>query len=351
MPFRPDRAVVIVGVLHVVGWGVLLILVMPMSSPTGGGAAAGTTVFGVGLGATAYALGLRHAFDADHIAIIDNTTRRLLAEHRPARTVGLWFSLGHATIVTALSLLIAFGVRSVGADLADEGSVLHQWTSAVGPAVSGAFLLVIAGHNTAALLRRRRSRNHHHRHAGGGGPVSMLLRRFGAVIDRPSRMYVVGLLFGLGFDTATEVGLLALAGAASVGTGPWWAILVLPVLFAAGMSLLDSAQGIMSRYAYSWRATEVGTADRYDLVVTGVSIMAALGIAVVELAGFVADWLPVTTGWLGLLGSADLGTVGFVLTGALLAAWAVAAALARLARARPAGRVAAVAELVPGADP
>jgi high-affinity nickel-transport protein len=313
-----NLAPVLIGALHVLGWGGLLVTTMP------GGAA---TVFTVGLGATAYALGLRHAFDADHIATIDNTTRRLLAMGRPARNVGMWFSFGHSTVVVVLCVLLTVGLRTVASSLQDDGSVLHTWTGTVGPVVSGVFLLLIGATNLVTLVRG------HSGHSHARGPVSALLSRIGAVIDRPSRMYVVGFLFGLGFDTATEIGLLALAGAASIGQVPWWAVLTLPVLFAAGMSLLDSAQGSMSRRAYSWRSAGGGLAiRRYDVVVTVVTVAAALLIGVVELAGVAATWQPLSA--LRVLGALDLEHAGFVLTGVLLATWLVAAGVTARAQRR-----------------
>jgi nickel/cobalt transporter (NiCoT) family protein len=317
----------LVGALHVLGWGGLLLVVL-----RGDGAHSGTAI-GLGLGATAYALGLRHAFDADHIATIDNTTRRLLAADRPARNVGMWFSFGHSTVVMVLCVLLTLGLRTVASSLTDEHSSLHLWTGTIGPVVSGVFLLLIAATNLVGLVRRSRGA---HGHSHAGGPVTALLERLGTVIDRPSKMYGVGFLFGLGFDTATEIGLLALAGAASVGQVPWWAVLTLPILFTAGMSLLDSAQGAMSRAAYGWRSAGAGSVRRYDLIVTGVSVVAALTIGVVELAGVVSAWAPAgwASSWLRALGSVDINEAGFVLTGVLLVAWGIAAAVtARTQRA------------------
>lgn len=307
---RPSPAAYVVGALHVLGWGALL---LSAGSP-----------LGIGLGVTAYLLGLRHAFDADHIAAIDNTTRQLLGRGRPARGVGLWFSLGHASVVSVLCVLLAFGVGALAAGISDPGSPLQVWTGVIGPVVSGVFLLVIAGANILALRRRRRPGDHRH-----GGPAWALVGRLDAVIDRPSRMYVVGLLFGLGFDTATEIGLLALAGSAASRAVPWWMILILPVLFAAGMSLLDSAQGAMSRRAYSWGSTGRERAmRRYDLLVTGVSIVVALVIGVAELAGVALRSLPHPSGFARAVGELDLNALGFVLTGLLIVFWAAAAAWA-----------------------
>ncbi|VXC08354.1 Nickel/cobalt efflux system [Microbacterium sp. 8M] len=307
----------IVGALHVLGWGGLL-----LSAPS---------PLIAGLGVTAYLLGLRHAFDADHIAAIDNTTRQLLARNRPARGVGLWFSLGHATVVAALCVLLALGVGALTTSLEDPDSPLQVWTGVIGPVVSGVFLVVIAVANLLALRHRRRAGSGHPH----GGPAWALLGRLSAVIDRPSRMYVVGLLFGLGFDTATEIGLLALAGTAASRAVPWWTVLLLPVLFAAGMSLLDSAQGAMSRRAYSWRATgREGAGRRYDVLVTGASIVVALVIGVAELAGVAVRSLP-QQGLARALADLDLNALGVVLTAVLIACWAAAALWSGALRGRP----------------
>lgn len=296
-----------IALLHVVGWGVLLLGVIPAGIPLGGG-----TIAALGVGFTAYALGARHAFDADHIAAIDNTTRRLSERGLPAHTVGFWFSLGHSTIVVALCVLLTFGVTAISSSLADDSSTLHTWTGVIGPTVSGLFLLIIAAVNIAALRRR---------HAHAGGPVLRLLGPFEKAVDRPSRMYVVGLLFGLGFDTATEIGLLALAGAATLASVPWWAALTLPILFAAGMSAFDTAQGAVMRRAYTWQPGRRRPAEMYGVLMTVLSVIAAVLIAVVQLSDVLVTNLNVG-GPLPWLASVGIDDLGLVLTAVLLATWA-----------------------------
>lgn len=315
MPISTDRrrgtvaVIAFIALLHVLGWGVLALVVIPAGIPLGGGDGAALVTLGIGL--TAYALGVRHAFDADHIAAIDNTTRRLAERGRPANTVGFWFSLGHSTIVLLLCILLTAGLSAVGSALADDSSALRTWTGVIGPTVSGVFLLVIAALNIASLR---------HRHGHAGGPVLRLLGPFERAVDRPSRMYGVGLLFGLGFDTATEIGLLALAGAASLSAVPWWAALTLPILFAAGMSAFDTTQGAVMRRAYTWQPGRRRTGETYGLAMTGLSVVAAVLIAVVQLS----DVLVVNLGfgapfaWLAGIGIDDLG---LVLTGLLLLTW------------------------------
>ncbi|NQX26507.1 high-affinity nickel-transport protein [Microbacteriaceae bacterium VKM Ac-2854] len=308
---RPSSVGVIAFILllHGLGWGVLALVVVPAGIPLGGGDGAALVTLGIGL--TAYALGVRHAFDADHIAAIDNTTRRLAERGRPANTVGFWFSLGHSTIVVVLCILLTFGISAVGSALADDSSALRTWTGAIGPTVSGVFLLVIAAINVASLRRR---------HGHSGGPVLRLLGPFEKAVDRPSRMYAVGLLFGLGFDTATEIGLLALAGAATLAAVPWWAALTLPILFAAGMSAFDTTQGAVMRRAYTWRPGRRGAGELYGLVMTGLSVVAAVLIAVVQLSAVLVDTLGLGApfAWLASVGVDDLG---LVLTALLLLTW------------------------------
>ncbi|WP_341266907.1 high-affinity nickel-transport protein [Gordonia malaquae] len=301
---------VIVG-LHLLGWGALLLLVLPsgVNYSTSGPAA-------LAVGLSAYALGLRHAFDADHIAAIDNTTRRFVDRGRPASTVGLWFSLGHSSVVFLLCLALVVGIGALGRAVSDEESGLHQFTGVWGPMVSSIFLVVIAVINVWSLRRRDTD------DAAPGGLMWRLLGRFENAVDRPTRMYGVGFVFGFGFDTATEIGLLALAGTATLGAVPWWAVLTLPILFAAGMSLLDTVQGAVMRRAYQWSpAGERSRLFSYSALMTWISAAVAIAIAGVQLSALAVDEF----GWHGLfawIGGADLETLGFWLTGVLLAIWA-----------------------------
>ncbi|HWV49911.1 MAG TPA: HoxN/HupN/NixA family nickel/cobalt transporter [Microbacterium sp.] len=316
---RTSTAIVLVAALHVVGWGTLL-----TTAAVTANAASVTALLATGL--TAYALGLRHAFDADHIAAIDNTTRRLIERSLPARNVGTWFALGHSTVVFGLSVLLAWGVVAVAGTLAEDTSVLHQITGVWGPSISSAFLLVLAALGVGSLIARQAE-------GQPGGPVWRALSRLESAVDRPSRMYAVGLLFGLGFDTATEIGLLALAGTAAATSLPWWIVLALPVIFAAGMTALDTAQAAIAHRAYSYRADGRRRRSGYATGMVLISVLVAVVVAVVQLAGVVSElW-----GWRGpvsWLAGLPIDDLGIWLTAVLLIAWlSVLAVVASRSRA------------------
>ncbi|PFG42249.1 high-affinity nickel-transport protein [Isoptericola jiangsuensis] len=294
---------------------------------------------------TAYGLGLRHAFDPDHIAAIDNTTRRLVRTGRDPHGVGLWFSLGHSTVVVVSAALLAVGVAALAGMMDDDGSLLRRVTGLWGPLVASTFLLVLGTINVVLLrraLRTRRAVGDRTSAVRVGGPVSWALRRFEWATDRPRRMYGVGLLFGLGFDTATSVGLLATATAVTLEQQSWVAAVPLALLFASGMSLLDSAQGSVARRVYAGAPGATGgrPGTGYDVVVTGASALAAFGIAVLTLVQTLAEsWSPAA----GLPGAAaDLDPYGFVLTGLLVVVWGVGVlVLRRQSRGEPGQDVAA----------
>ena len=219
-----------------------------------------TDVFGLGTGVLAYTLGMRHAFDADHISAIDNTTRKLMADGKRPLSVGFFFSLGHSTIVFVLAVLLNFGIRDLDSQVKSGTSGLHQWTSVVGTSVSGFFLYLIAALNIVILFwilqvfRDMRKGDFDDdeldEQLNKRGLMNRLLGGFARRIDTPWKMYPVGVLFGLGFDTATEVALLVLSGTAVASGLPFYAILSLPVLFAAGMCLFDTLDGCFMNFAY-----------------------------------------------------------------------------------------------------
>jgi len=323
--------------LHVVGWGILMLVVAPRQYHVG---SAG--VFGIGLGITAYTLGMRHAFDADHIAAIDNTTRKLMADGQRPLSVGFWFSLGHSSVVFGLCFLLGIGVRALAGEVADDRSALQQTTGLIGTTVSGVFLYLIGIINLVILLgiikvfRQMRQGTYDEAaledQLNNRGLLNRILAGATRAVRRPWQMYPIGLLFGLGFDTATEVSLLVLAGGVAVFNLPWYAILTLPVLFAAGMSLLDTIDGCFMNFAYGWAFAKPVRKVYYNITITGLSVAVALIIGTIELVSIIADQLEITTGPLAAIAGLDLNNVGYVIVGLFVLTWVVALVVWRLAR-------------------
>ena len=327
----------VVLLLHVFGWGTLIVLVIPHHY------ALGTTgVFGIGIAVTAYTLGMRHAFDADHIAAIDNTTRKLMGEGKRPVSVGFWFSLGHSSVVFGLCFLLGVGVRALAGPVADDNSALHAITTLVGTLVSGGFLLILGIINLVVLkhivkvfkdMRHGRyDESELERRLDERGFMNRILRGVTKAVNKPWQMYPVGLLFGLGFDTATEVSLLVLAGGAVAVNLPWYAVLTLPVLFAAGMSLFDSIDGCFMNFAYGWAFAKPVRKVFYNMTITGLSVAVALVVGLVELLGLLGQELDVNSGPLRWLGRLDLNTVGYAIVGLFVLTWLVALAVWRFGR-------------------
>jgi high-affinity nickel-transport protein len=323
--------------LHVVGWGVLALVVAPQHYQVGA-----HQVFGVGLGLTAYTLGMRHAFDADHIAAIDNTTRKLMGQGKRPLSVGFWFSLGHSSVVFGLVMLLSLGVRSLAGQVEDDSSTLQQTTGLIGTAVSGVFLYLIGILNLVVLVgivkvfRSMRSGAYDEaaleHQLNNRGLMNRILGGATRAVTKPWHMYPVGLLFGLGFDTATEVGLLVLAGGAAAFSLPWYAIITLPVIFAAGMSLLDSIDGCFMNFAYDWAFSKPVRKVFYNITITGLSVAVAMIIGTIELVSILVDKLHIESGPLASLGSLDLNYVGYAIVALFVLTWLVALAVWRFGR-------------------
>lgn len=222
----------------------------------------------------AWAFGVRHAIDADHIAAIDNAVRKLAGEHREARLTGLFFSLGHSTIVVILAAIVALAVGLLQGRMHD----IERIGSYVGTITSAMFLVIIALGNLLALRTG-------HRHHGPVGILSRLLRPILARVRRSRDMYSVGVLFGLGFDTATEIGLLTLSAAGAGHGVPFWCSMAFPALFTAGMSLIDTADSALMTGAYAWTLRDEGRRATYNLVLTMLSVVIAVLIGAIELLG------------------------------------------------------------------
>jgi high-affinity nickel-transport protein len=326
----------VVVLLHAVGFFILIAVVAPHHYALGSSGA-----FTVGLGLTAYTLGLRHAFDADHIAAIDNTTRKLMGERQRPLGVGFFFSLGHSTIVFALALLFAVGIRALSGPVRHGGSALHGVANLIGTGVSGGFLYVIAALNIVVLMgimrvfRDMRSGSFDEaeleRRLSERGAMNRFYGRFTRVITKSWHMYPLGMLFGLGFDTASEVALLFLAAGAAGAGLPFYAILCLPILFAAGMSLLDTIDGSFMNLAYGWAFSKPVRKVFYNLAITGLSVAVALMVGTVELVGLAADQLGLKGSFWSSVSQVNMSLLGYVIVGMFFATWAIALLVWRFA--------------------
>ena len=322
---RIAGALSVVLLLSAVAFGLLFAVVIPGRHEVNG------QVFGIGLAITAYLLGVRHAFDADHIAAIDNTTRKFVADGKRPVTVGLFFSLGHSTVVFVMALFVAIGAKFV-ATLVSDDSTAHQTLGIIGTSISGLFLIVIGLINLVALLSIyrvwREARTGAFDEAAleealnSRGLFARLLRPAMKAIKRPGQLYPLGVLFGLGFDTATEISLLVLAGAGAATGLPWYAVLVLPLLFAAGMSLFDTLDGAFMQAAYQWAFIRPVRKVYYNLTTTGLSVAVALIIGGVELISVLHAKAgltdPVTT-WIAAI---TLDDIGYLIVAMFLFVWA-----------------------------
>lgn len=289
------------------------------------------TLFGWGTALLAYTLGMRHAFDADHISAIDNTTRKLMSEGKRPLAVGFFFSLGHSSVVASLAILLNFGIKAVGVQLKDKNSSLHHYAGLVGTSVSGTFLMLIAILNLIVLIsilkvfiemrRGEYDDEHLEKQLNSRG---FLMRFFGPIarqIDSSWKMYPLGILFGLGFDTATEVGLLVLTGTSVIAGLPWWAILSLPLFFAGGMSLLDTIDGSFMNFAYGWAFSKPVRKVYYNIVITGLSVAVALFIGGLEILQVLANQLDLKGGLWNYAANFNLNSAGFIITAVFLVVW------------------------------
>jgi high-affinity nickel-transport protein len=286
----------------------------------------------LGLCFLAYGLGLRHAVDADHIATIDNVTRKLMQQGQKPVGVGFFFSLGHSTIVVIMSLCVAAGTGYVR----DHFPQFQQVGRIIGTSVSAAFLLLIAAVNFFVFLdvfkrfnAARKGRHIEQRGgeevASAGGVLSWLLRSVFRFVGRSWQMYPVGLLFGLGFDTATEVALLGIAATQAAEQTPIWSIMVFPLLFTSGMCLVDTTDGVVMLGAYGWAFVKPVRKLFYNMTITFVSFMIALLIGSIEALSVIASKLHLESGiFAGVSILSDHATaVGYGVIGLMVASWLV----------------------------
>jgi nickel/cobalt transporter (NiCoT) family protein len=319
-----------VGLLHVVGWGLLLF-------------------YGVGhptilaLGGLAYTFGLRHAFDADHISAIDNTTRKLLQDGRKPVGVGFFFSLGHSTVVFLIAVALGLAVKWIVDGVVTDGGQLRSIGGVIGTLVSGGFLVLIGILNLVILLdivrvyRRMKGgeydRDSLEHELTAGGLMTRIFGRLFRVIDHSWQMYPIGFLFGLGFDTASEVAFLAISAGAAANGLPFMVLIALPLIFAAGMSLMDTADGAFMAKAYSWAFASPIRKVFYNLTMTSLSVFVALFIGIAELAQVLVRVLGLKGGVYDTIAASDfVGRAGFLIVAAFVLAWAAALVLYRARR-------------------
>ncbi len=309
-----------VGLLHVAGWG--LLFAVAHGQPTI-----------LALGGLAYTFGLRHAFDADHISAIDNTTRKLLQDGRKPVGVGFFFSLGHSTVVFLIAAALGLTVKWIVEGVVSNGGELRSVGGVLGTVVSGGFLVLIGILNLIVLLDvirvyRRLKAGEYDRESleldlTAGGFMSRIFGRLFRVIRHSWQMYPIGFLFGLGFDTASEVAILAIsAGAAAKGL-PFVAVIALPLIFAAGMSLMDTADGAFMAKAYSWAFASPIRKVFYNLTMTSLSVFVALFVGMIELLQMLIRVLNLQGGVFGAISGFDLiGRAGYFIVAAFVVAWA-----------------------------
>ena len=316
--------------LHVVGWGALLTY------------GAGHPAF-IALGGLAYTFGLRHAFDADHISAIDNTTRKLLQDGQKPVGVGFFFSLGHSTVVFLIALALGFAARYLVESVVGDNGQLKNIGGLIGTSVSGVFLILIGILNLIILLdivrvyRRMQAgqydRNSLQHELVAGGVMTKIFGRLFRVVRSSWQLYPIGFLFGLGFDTASEVALLAISAGAGAQHLPFLAILSLPIIFAAAMSLADTTDGAFMSKAYSWAFANPIRKVFYNLTVTSLSVVVALMVGLIEVAQILIQVLNLRGGAFdAVAGFNFICTAGFLIVGAFVLTWVIAFAVYKLRR-------------------
>jgi len=319
--------------LHVVGFGVFLAVVVP-SHYKG---------LGIGVAGLAYSLGLRHAFDADHIAAIDNTTRKLMHEGKRPLSIGYWFSLGHSTIVVAIGIGIVVAEKAIYGAVSHSSSGLEQFGGIFGTVVSASFLYLIALLNVVILagifrvFRSMREGDYDEaeleRQLNNRGLMFRFFGRWMRTIDREWKMYPVGVVFGMGFDTATEVALLATTALLASQHLPFYSIMCLPILFTAGMTLMDTIDGIFMNFAYSWAFFNPVRKVYYNLAITGLSVAICFFIGTIEVLGLLPRQLGgLHSGFWSYMANFDINKAGFVIVGMFVVCWAGALAFWRFGR-------------------
>jgi len=322
--------------INALGWGIFVLYVMPHHFDYKG--EGGSPGLGVGLGVavTAWFLGFRHAFDADHISCIDNTTRKLMADGKRPLGSGFFFSFGHSTVIVAVGTGITVAARAVFGAVVNPDSAFQSTGGTIGTVVSAAFLYLIAVLNLIVLtgifkvFREMRSGTYDEAELEAQlqarGLMYRFFGRFMRSINHTWQLYFVGMVFGIGFDTTTEVVLLAATAYAAIQGLPYFAVLALPFLFAGGMMLFDTLDGAFMNVAYGWAFARPVRKVYYNLVITGLSIGAAFIIGTIELLGVLTSELHLRGAFWDVMANFNINVAGFVIAAMFVAVWAVALA-------------------------
>jgi nickel/cobalt transporter (NiCoT) family protein len=342
--------------VNAAGWGIYIVYVMPHHfNYQGEGGSKGLGV-GLGVAITAWFLGFRHAFDADHISCIDNTTRKLMADGKRPLGSGFFFSFGHSTVVVAVGVGITVAARAVFGAVVDPNSAYETAGGALGTLLSASFLYLIAVLNLIVLTgifkvfremrRGRYDEEELEAQLQARGLMYRFFGRFMRSINHTWQLYFVGLVFGIGFDTATEVVLLAATAYAAIQGLPYYAVLALPFLFSGGMMLFDTLDGTFMNFAYGWAFANPVRKVYYNLVITGLSIGAAFIIGTVEILGIVTTEAHLHGAFWDLMANFNINIAGFCIAALFVIVWAVAMVYWRLGNveARWTASVAAPAE-------
>ena len=345
--------------LNVAGWGIYVLCVMPHHfNYQGEGGSSGLGV-GLGVAITAWFLGFRHAFDADHISCIDNTTRKLMADGKRPLGSGFFFSFGHSTVIMAVGVGITIAARAVFGAVVDPSSAYETAGGTAGTLVSAGFLYLIAVLNLIVLsgifkvFREMRSGVYNETELEAQlqarGLMYRFFGRFMKSINHTWQLYFVGLVFGIGFDTTTEVLLLAATTYAAIQGLPYYAVLALPFLFSGGMMLFDTLDGCFMNFAYGWAFAKPVRKVYYNLVITGLSIGAAFIIGTIEILGVLTSEVHLHGPFWDLMANFNINVAGFCIAGLFVGVWAAALLYWRLGQVE--ARWTASVGVTPGKDP
>ena len=358
---RFSAMLVFILIINALGWGIYVLYVMPHHFVyRGEGGSAGLGV-GIGVAITAWFLGFRHAFDADHISCIDNTTRKLMADGKRPIGTGFFFSFGHSTVVVAVGVGLTFAAKAVFGAMVNPNSTYETAGGAIGTTLSACFLYLIALLNLIVLagifkvFREMRQGTYNEvqleEQLQQRGLMYRFFGRFMRSINHTWQLYFVGLLFGIGFDTTTEVLLLAATAYAAIQGLPFFAVLALPFLFSGGMMLFDTLDGAFMNFAYGWAFARPVRKVYYNLVITGLSIGAAFIIGTIEILGILTSELHLTGGFWDLMANFDINVAGFCIAGMFILIWAAAIIYWRVGKVEDKwnAHVAEMPEATPGA--